>query len=310
VARRNKSGIRGLYKTADGEWRIDYRWCDPTTGQKKRHAERLEAGTTAAAAKARALKIINAAAAGTFNPRQQQSKTLGKALDDYITWAETNRPRSIESKRSQAKVLKAKLGENTRLDSLSVFSIERFKRDRAEGLRKAAGEDADDYTGAASVNRALATLKHMIGLAVEWGWMSEIAARGVRSVKLMKEPPGRVRHLASDETAKLEAKLPAGIKAIVRAAAWSGIDSVSRAFSRAVRKAGLSDVRFHDTRHTFATEVRRRGAGIDVVQELLGHATIAMSQRYAHINDSMLHAAVAGIGGNRPPISDRLPTTG
>jgi integrase len=71
---------------------------------------------------------------------------------------------------------------------------------------------------------------------------------------------------------------------------------VSGLFRKCVAAAGVKDFRFHDLRHDFATRVRRAGHGLDVVQELLGHATPAMTQRYAHIGADELHRAVASVG--------------
>jgi len=75
---------------------------------------------------------------------------------------------------------------------------------------------------------------------------------------------------------------------------------VSGLFRKIVERAGLVDFRFHDLRHDFATRIRRAGHGLDVVQKLLGHASPVMTQRYAHIGVSELHAAVAAVGNVRP----------
>lgn len=45
-------------------------------------------------------------------------------------------------------------------------------------------------------------------------------------------------------------------------------------------------------RHTFATELTARGVPLRAVQELLGHTTIHMTARYAHVAPSTLRAAV------------------
>jgi integrase len=51
-----------------------------------------------------------------------------------------------------------------------------------------------------TVNRELALLKHMCTKAVEWGYLSRHPAK---SVKLLKEPPGRLRYLEAEEVARL-----------------------------------------------------------------------------------------------------------
>ena len=59
-------------------------------------------------------------------------------------------------------------------------------------------------------------------------------------------------------------------------------------------------LRFHDLRHHFATELRRRGVGLDVVSKLLGHSAIAVTGRYAHVLDDVKHEAVADLDGLGP----------
>jgi site-specific recombinase XerD len=49
-------------------------------------------------------------------------------------------------------------------------------------------------------------------------------------------------------------------------------------------------------RHATATELLARGAGIDVVKELLGHASILSTQTYLHPGSDALRAAVDALG--------------
>jgi ubiquinol-cytochrome c reductase cytochrome b/c1 subunit len=53
---------------------------------------------------------------------------------------------------------------------------------------------------------------------------------------------------------------------------------------KACRKAGLNDVTWHTFRHTFASRLTRSGVDIVTVKELLGHANISVTMRYAHSN--------------------------
>jgi integrase len=64
------------------------------------------------------------------------------------------------------------------------------------------------------------------------------------------------------------------------------------AFMHACRKVGISDFRFHDLRHTFASLLVQRGVDLYRVQRLLGHRDARMTQRYAHLSPENLKEAV------------------
>jgi integrase len=61
----------------------------------------------------------------------------------------------------------------------------------------------------------------------------------------------------------------------------------------AVEAAGLEDFRFHDLRHTFASWAVQRGATLPELKDLLGHSSLAMVMRYAHLSPEHLRSAVA-----------------
>ena len=65
---------------------------------------------------------------------------------------------------------------------------------------------------------------------------------------------------------------------------------VSMAFRRAVGKAGISGLRFHDLRHDFASRLVQHGVDIYRVKGLLGHKDLRMTARYAHLSPENLKA--------------------
>jgi len=69
--------------------------------------------------------------------------------------------------------------------------------------------------------------------------------------------------------------------------------SVRAAFLSAVERAGLANFHFHDLRHTFASWLVMRGRPLKEVQELLGHSSVRMTERYAHLAPERLRDAVA-----------------
>ena len=59
-------------------------------------------------------------------------------------------------------------------------------------------------------------------------------------------------------------------------------------FKRVMRSLGLSELRFHDLRHTFAVNSLKAGDDIKTVQENLGHATAAFTlDVYGHVTKQM-----------------------
>ena len=57
-------------------------------------------------------------------------------------------------------------------------------------------------------------------------------------------------------------------------------------------RAGMPDLRVHDLRHSFASFLVNAGRSLYEVQELLGHADIRTTSRYAHLSRERLIAAV------------------
>jgi len=62
------------------------------------------------------------------------------------------------------------------------------------------------------------------------------------------------------------------------------------AYFKARDAAGLADVRIHDLRHTYASLLINNGVSLYEVQELLGHSSSAMTQRYAHLQPNQLRS--------------------
>lgn len=70
-----------------------------------------------------------------------------------------------------------------------------------------------------------------------------------------------------------------------------------KAFHAAIRRAGIDDFRFHDLRHTFASQVLLRGGSLKDIQELLGHKDIRTTMRYAHLTQQSKIDAVNLLNG-------------
>jgi integrase len=308
-------------------------------------------GITAAAAKDRARRQLAAALAGGFNPKQEAERRLASALEEYIKWRRANGRAAVHKQEASAKRLVASLSD-VELAAVVPFAIERFKRDR-----QAAG------AGPATVNRDLAVLRHFFTMAGKWGWCPKAQVLVVREAPLLKEPPGRVRHLSLEEAGRLMTALERRprMRRIVLAALLTGMRegeiiglrreavdlaageiTLTRTKSNRVRRipiadalvpvlkealgasrsgyvfesrkgepysenglrsswdgvrtdAELEDFHFHDLRHSAATTLRRRGAGLDVIAKILGHTSLAMTQRYAHVGEDLVRTAMASL---------------
>jgi integrase len=91
----------------------------------------------------------------------------------------------------------------------------------------------------------------------------------------------------------------AGEGLVVPGAAGERLTNINKSWDGLVEAAKLTDFRFHDLRHDFASKLVMAGVDLNTVRELLGHADIAMTLRYSHLAPEKLAAAVAMLGGGK-----------
>jgi len=272
-------------------------------------------------------------------------KTLAK---DYLAWAE--RQRGYESKRYFIKALEDAFG-SIPLRSFTTMLIEEYQSNKLKAGKKPA-----------TVNRHVATLKHMFTKAYEWDMIEEYVWKKVRKVKLLEENNRRLRFLSKEECQNLLEKCDSHVRPIVVTALntgmrkgeilslkWENVDmnhgfilltdtkngerreipinetlmttlkglprridgkyvfydphtdkpyqDVKRSFNTACKKVGIYDFHFHDLRHTFASHLVMAGVDITTVKELLGHKSLAMTMRYAHLAPAHKVKAVSVLDG-------------
>lgn len=76
---------------------------------------------------------------------------------------------------------------------------------------------------------------------------------------------------------------------------------ISKTFSKCVNELKLNDgvtdrryrVVYHSLRHTYASRLVMAGVGLYLVSKLMGHSSIAVTERYAHLSQDSLAEAVS-----------------
>ena len=72
--------------------------------------------------------------------------------------------------------------------------------------------------------------------------------------------------------------------------------SMSHAFTRACKRAGVENATFHDLRHTFVTNARRAGVDYFRIMAITGHRTMSAFKRYNTIDEADLRRAMLQMG--------------
>lgn len=72
---------------------------------------------------------------------------------------------------------------------------------------------------------------------------------------------------------------------------------INKSFQASLRRAGIEDFRFHDLRATFASHFVMRKGSLKDLQEILGHRTMTMTMRYAHLSQEHKKKAVNLLNG-------------
>jgi integrase len=122
-----------------------------------------------------------------------------------------------------------------------------------------------------------------------------------RSWRIPRTKSGKVRHVPLSSGAlallhKLQAEkgLPSapGDWIFPNPETMKPFVSIFYSWDRARKLAGLPELRMHDLRHSFASFLINAGRSLYEVQELLGHADLRTTSRYAHLSRERLFDAV------------------
>src|ERR671921_307037 len=243
------------------------------------HREKLEEGLAPATVRkihSTLHKALSQAVADGLIPRNAADvKAPRPAPDEMHPLSESEARTFLETARETG----------DRFEALYVLAITTgLRRGELLGLRWA---DADLARGTLRVGRALVREggRHVVG--------ETKTKRGRRRVNLT---PRTVAELKAHRRRQLKERMKSGsrhedqdlIFATNVGTPLNPENLVKRSFKPLLKKTGLPEIRFHDLRHTCATLLLGRGVHPKLVQELLGHATIAMTlDTYSHYLPSM-----------------------
>jgi integrase len=129
------------------------------------------------------------------------------------------------------------------------------------------------------------------GELLDLTWDRIDLSRGAIRLEITKSGKRREVPLNDDSYAALVSLKPKPAGPVFRTR------DIRTAYENAVKAAKLDDVTFHTLRHTFASWAVMRGVSMRELQELLGHATLAMTMRYAHLAPEHLRTAVSRLAG-------------
>lgn len=146
-------------------------------------------------------------------------------------------------------------------------------------------------------------------------WGAVNLTEGIATAKDPKSGKNRPLYLSRDTKAMLEkrSKEQGPDELVFTDRKGNRIKSISNSFERAVDEVGLNKgvtdrrdkATFHTLRHTFASWHVQSGTDLYTVKELLGHSTIALTERYSHLRPEGLKQTTALFDKMKKPKAKR-----
>ena len=116
-------------------------------------------------------------------------------------------------------------------------------------------------------------------------------------ITLLKTKTGKARHIPLNSVAVaafklLQKRAPKGTARVFLNVHKEPLTEYKHWFEPAVTKAGLEDFTWYCLRHTFASRLAMAGVDLRTIADLMGHQTIQMTMRYAHLAPAHQRSAV------------------
>jgi integrase len=132
-----------------------------------------------------------------------------------------------------------------------------------------------------------------LGTGARWGELVRMQSTDIQNgeVVIHQTKSGKMRRVPL--TAELQRELCGRVGRLVPFASPGQFNSAVK------RMSGVQDFHVHRLRHTFACRYLERGGSLAVLQELLGHSTVVMTQRYARVSHEAVRAEFERLEGKR-----------
>lgn len=235
-----------------------------------------------------------------------------KEISDFI--ASRGKLVTGSSVRRDLACLSAAFNRGIGWDFCDINPVTFSKRHVKENAPRTRYLSADEYT--ALTAHAGDYLKPLIAFAVETGlrleeqlsmeWSQVSFER--RDVVLPVTKSGTPRTVPlTDSAYALLNSLPRYLHSpyVFVKADGSRYGKVTRGLAGAAKRAGISDLKWHDLRRTCGSWMLQRGVDIKVVSEWLGHGSVVVTERsYAFLGNERLRDAAGGMHKNRTGLAD------
>ncbi|MDY6468674.1 site-specific integrase [Acinetobacter faecalis] len=131
--------------------------------------------------------------------------------------------------------------------------------------------------------------------ALDMQWSDVDLGKASWHLKYNKSGKARYVTLSEDAVAILRAMPKTSAFIFANPETQKPYNDIRKTFDKIMQIAGITNMRIHDLRHSFASLAVNSGESLFVVQKLLGHASPQTTQRYAHLQSSTLHQASANV---------------
>jgi integrase len=145
--------------------------------------------------------------------------------------------------------------------------------------------------------------EEMLGLE----WRRVDLVNGLVYLEGVHTKAGKRRSIPLNEGALAAIKTMMAVRAeVAPASPWvfirgngERVVSLRAGFAQACETVGIKDFKIHDLRHTCAAHLISAGVALAEVRDLLGHSTVMMTERYAHLAPARVRDAVRVLDGLR-----------